>query len=97
MFIKNDIVYAGEPTNDLKVTSARAVGNSCLLVTFSTGETRLFDATELLDLPVFKPLNDEATLATFTIDHGILTWLDGEIDISPKALYARSYAYQEAA
>lgn len=93
MFEKNGIIYASGPNPGIKVTGARFVGNSCLLVTFSTGETRLLDATELTHLPVFAPLANADVLARFSIDHGVLTWLDGTIDIAPEGLYARTYPY----
>ena len=41
----------------------------------------------------FEPLKDEKTLADFTIFHGVMTWLNGEIDIAPETMYAESYPY----
>lgn len=29
----------------------------------------------------------------FALDHGVLTWNEGEIDIAPEALYEKNYAY----
>ena len=63
---------------------------SMLLITFSTGEQRLFDAT-LLTGSAFEPLKDEKTLADFTIFHGVMTWMNGEVDIAPETMYADSY------
>nr|WP_236023631.1 DUF2442 domain-containing protein [Bifidobacterium miconis] len=64
------------------------------MVTFSTGETRLCDFAEMYDdVPAFAPLRDEKTFEDFHIDHGILTWRDGDIDISPAYLYEHSYEY----
>lgn len=88
MYIVDGIAYAGEPTEDMKVESARYMGGFVFLVTFSTGETRLFDVTSLFEYPVFQPLSDEQVAQAFAIDRGVLTWCDGEVDIAPEALYA---------
>ena len=64
-----------------------------MLVTFNTGETRLLDATELTEFEAFAPLGNQETFSSFSIDHGVLQWLDGEIDIAPEGLYLRSFKY----
>ncbi len=93
MFTKDGIVYASEATDGLEVAACRSVGDGILIVTFSTGETRLFDSTCLLGMPAFAPLADESVLEGFEIQDGVLTWNGGEIDISTQALYARSFEY----
>ena len=93
MYIANGRVYASNPIDGLKVLSARVVDDLCLLVTFSTGETRLFDASELLELKAFAPLKDRSLFNDFSIEHGVLTWADGNIDIAPEGLYRRTYEY----
>ncbi len=97
MYIKDGIAYAGEAAPELEVASARYVGNLQMVVTFAGGEERLLDATELSDMPALAPLMDEKVLADFSIDHGVLTWLGGEIDIAPEAAYQRSFEYQRIA
>ncbi len=94
MFVKDGVVYGESKTTELKVESIDPLDDLCMLVTFSTGETRLFDATTLLDLPAFTPLKDKAIFNSAEINHGILTWDDGAIDIAPMALYEKSYAYE---
>ncbi len=79
------------------MASARYVGNSIFLVTFSTGEVRLFDMTRLLHMPVFKPLEDETVVQDFKVGFGVFAWCDGEVDIAHEALYERSYEYQQVA
>ena len=93
MYIKDGIAYAGEAVPELEVASARYVGNLQMVVTFAGGEERLLDATELSDMPALAPLMDEKVLEDFSIDHGVLTWLGGEIDIAPEAAYRRSFEY----
>lgn len=92
MYIIDDVCYAGEATPDIKVKEATMLRGGMLLITFSTGEQRLFDTT-LLTGSAFEPLKDEKTLADFTIFHGVMTWLNGEIDIAPETMYVESYPY----
>ena len=97
MYVIDGVAYAGELVPGISVQGLRPTGNLCMLVTFSTGETRLFDATELLGFPAFGPLADESIFSGAVIDHGIITWLDGEIDISTEKVYKMSYEYDEVA
>ena len=92
MYIIDDVCYAGEATPDIKVKEATVLRGGMLLITFSTGEQRLFDTT-LLTGSAFEPLKDEKTLADFTICHGVMTWMNGEIDIAPETMYVDSYPY----
>lgn len=94
MFEMNGILYADEPSRELEIRSARVPDDHIMLVTFSTGETRLCDFTEMYDdAPAFAPLRDEKAFEDFRIDHGVLTWCNGDIDISPTYLYDHSYEY----
>ena len=63
-----------------------------MLVTFSTGEKRLFDTT-MLNGSAFAPLADEDVFMNPVLFHGVNTWNNGEIDIAPEAVYQNSYAY----
>ena len=67
-----------------------------MLVTFSTGEKRLFDTTELKG-PAFAPLADEKIFNNPVLFHGVITWKNGEIDIAPETVYKESYAYESVA
>lgn len=97
MFVKDGIAYAGEPADEMRVESARVTGELTMLVTFSTGETRVFDASYLLAQPVFEPLESAETFAQFAIDHGAVTWCGGDIDIAPESMYEHSYEYEAVA
>lgn len=94
MYIINGIAYAGEPVSDMKITSVKPLDDMMMLITFSTGETRLYDATQLLEYPAFQPLQDEAVFRSAKIEYGVVTWLDGDIDIAPETMYQNSYAYE---
>ena len=94
MYIVNDICYAGEIQGEIKVTDAKPLRGGIMLVTFSTGEKRLFDTT-LLQGSAFLPLADEKIFSNPKLFHGVITWKDGEIDIAPEMVYQYSYAYED--
>lgn len=96
MYELNGIMYAGENTPELKVTAARVTNDWMMLVTFSNGETRVFDGTRLWGKPVYEPLRNQAVFNDFTIDHGILTWDNGRTDIGTNNLYELCYPYDTA-
>lgn len=95
MYILNDICYAGELREGIKVTEAKPLRGGMMLVTLSTGEKRLFDTT-LLKGPAFEPLRDEKVFKEPVLFHGVITWNNGEIDIAPETVYRDSYAYDSA-
>ena len=64
-----------------------------MLVTFSTGEQRLFDTT-MLTGSAFKLLEDEKVFNNPELFRGVITWNNGEIDIAPETVYRDSYAYE---
>ena len=88
MYIMDGIVYAGEPTESLEITKVKSLDDMIMLVTFSNGETKLFDAT-ILTGPVYEPLKEDK------IEYGVVTWNDGNIDCSPEYIYKNSYEYPE--
>ncbi len=96
MYIIDEICYAGELSDNIKVTEAKPLRGGMMLVTFSTGEKRLFDTTKLQGA-VFKPLLDEQIFNRPVLFHGVITWNNGEIDIAPETVYRESLAYDEGA
>lgn len=92
MFIKDGIIYGSEPQNSLRINLVKPLPDKMLLITFNTGETRLFDA-ELLKGPVFEPLDNPEVFMHPVIDHGVVTWQNGEVDCAPEYMYDRSYEY----
>ena len=96
MYILNNICYAGELRNGIKVTEAKPLRGGMMLVTFSTGEKRLFDTTTL-EGSAFAPLADEVIFNNPVLFHGVITWNNGEIDIAPETVYRNSYAYESMA
>ncbi|MBR1622945.1 MAG: DUF2442 domain-containing protein [Pseudobutyrivibrio sp.] len=94
MFIMDDVCYAGEFKTGIKITDVKPLNGGMMLVTFSTGERRLFDTT-LLSGKAFEPLKDYEIFSKPVIFHGVITWNNGEIDIAPETVYKESYAYSE--
>ena len=86
MYIVNDICYAGEMRDGIKVTEAKPLRGGMMLVTFSTGEKRLFDAS-LLQGSAFAPLAEDKIFCHPVLFHGAITWNNGEIDIAPEMVY----------
>ena len=95
MYFSNGYVYGGTPKEMRKVTDVRVVGEKMLLLRFSSGEERLFDAT-LLQGEVFDPLEDDDVFNAAYIEHGTVTWQNGEIDCSPEYMYEYSVPYIKA-
>lgn len=94
MFEINGIVYANNFAENLKITHVKVTDHLMMLLTFSTGEKRVFDASVLTG-SVFAPLADDEVFNNFKIVHGAVTWLNEEIDCAPEYMYQRSYSYDE--
>lgn len=96
MYAKNGIVYAGNDQKILHVNKAVPHGDYGLTLFFDDGSIRDFDGKKLLDAELFAPLRDPAVFHDFTIDHGVLTWLDGALDVAPEYLYKESTPKNDA-
>ena len=89
---ENGILYADSSKELLKIQDAKVIGSKVLLLTFSSGEKRPSDAT-VLKGNVFAPLNDPAIFNNFKIVHGVITWMNEDIDCAPEYMYEHSHAY----
>jgi len=78
---------------ELTVKNIKVFEPLTMLVTFSTNEVRIFDVMEIVDKPAFKPLEIIDNFKTARVVDGIVTWLDGKIDLAPGAMYNLSYDY----
>ena len=96
MYTKDGICYADEWKERIKITDAKPLRGGMMLVTFSTGEQRLFDTT-LLQGSAFEPLKEEKIFNNPVIFHGVISWDDGKIDIAPETVYKESFAYNKEA
>lgn len=61
MYIIDGICYAGNDVKDIKVKEAKPLRGGMLLVTFTTGEKRLYDTTKLQG-SAFEPLKNDEVL-----------------------------------
>ena len=92
MFTLNGIVYAGERPKNIEIIKAQPLEDMMMILTFSSGEQRLFDAT-LLSGPAFRPLSKPEVFNSCKVVDGVVTWMDEEIDCSPEYMYENSFPY----
>ena len=92
MYIVDDICYAETPMSEVRIVDAKPLVGGMLLVTYLSGEQRLFDTTSL-EGAAFVPLRDESALQTVRAEHGFVSWLDGEIDLAPEYIFENSLPY----
>lgn len=96
MYIVNDIAYAENFNNkELKIIDIKVVSELCMLVTFSNGEKRIFDAKYLLQYPAYKKLEDFEVFKNAYIENGVIVWDNGAIDIGIYAVYENSFVYEQ--
>lgn len=95
MYTINGIVYASQSSNDIKIQSVKVLDDMMMIIMFTSGEKKLFDATVLLSMPAFKILEDVDIFRNARVEHGVIIWNDGELDIAPEYIYKYSFAYNE--
>ena len=96
MFECNGYIYASIPDSAIKIEKVKMLDDMIMLITFSNGETRLFDAT-ILEGPVFEPLKNGSVFKNCIVEHGVATWNNGDIDCAPEYMYEHSYEYAHTA
>ena len=98
MIVRDGKCYADDMKPVLKISSVENLGAYRLRVVFNDGAVRYFDGKQLLaEGAVFSPLADESVFNAFRLDYETLTWLDGDIDISPDYVYANSSVLNKVA
>ena len=96
MYVVDGIAYAENYNSEnLKVVNVKIVSELCMLITFSNGEKRIFDAQYLIQYPIYKKLEDFNIFKNAQIDDGIIVWDNGKIDIGVDTLYNNSYEYEQ--
>ena len=68
------------------VDSVEAREDYTLLITFSGGVRKIYDARPLLTKPIYAALNNLAFFMGATAEYGTVIWND-DIDIAPEHLY----------
>ncbi len=92
MYIEDDICYVGNPGKDVKVVEATPLSGGMMILLFSTGELKLFDATQLKG-GAFDVLKDPTVFDAPHVEHGFVSWADGAVDVAPEYMYENSVAY----
>ena len=77
VYIVNGICYAEKLQEGIKVTEVKPLSGRMLLVTFSTGEKRLFDTTRL-EGSAFDILEDKNIFNNPEVFRGVITWDEAE-------------------
>ena len=86
MTIIDDICYADIENESIRVLEATPINSEALHLVFSTGEEKLFNRNKLTG-SVFEPLQNASVFCNTEIFHGVVTWLNGEIDCAPEYMY----------
>ena len=92
MFIMDGIVYGSESSGMIKVSDIKILPDRIMILTFSNGERRLFDASILQD-GIFERLKNDEIFNSASIEYGVVVWENGEIDCAPEFMYENSYEY----
>lgn len=81
----------------IKVLTARYLGAFKIALEFSTNESGVFDASDLLkrDGILLNPLRNEEFFQRFFVDAGALAWPHG-LELAPGRLYEQAFALQAA-
>lgn len=74
MFVLNGIVHASEKQENIEILSAKPLDDMMMILTFSTGEQRLFDAT-ILKGAAFQPLTNDTIFKNCKVVNGVVTWM----------------------
>ena len=90
MKVINDQVYPENEMPTINVVSVKPLDGHRLWLRFSSGETKIFDASPLLDIDVYSDLKNEALFKQVDLSFGTLAWKNGLIDIAPETLYHQS-------
>ena len=95
MYILNGIAYAHGDADIIEGQHAKPLEDMMMILTFTTGEKRIYDGTKLLQFPAFQPLAEKEIFMAAKVEDGIVIWNNGEIDIATETMYRDSYAYTE--
>ena len=69
-----------------RVSSVETHSDYSMTITFKNGERRLFDASPLLSLPIYRNLGK--VFSSARVEYGTVVWPQ-DMDISPDTLYLR--------
>lgn len=73
---------------DCEVKDVKPLDDYRLLITFATGERKIFDCKSLLQYKINAPLKNKAFFATAKVCAGTVAWNE-KIDIDPEYIYEK--------
>lgn len=76
------------------VKNVIAQNDYTLLLTFITGEQKIFDMKPFLDYPIFRPLKNKGLFLQAHIEGPSVAWTE-QIDMDPEELYEDSVPFQQ--
>lgn len=85
--LKDYICYAKKPLWRVKSVVPR--NDYTMLITFESGEKKLFDASALLTKAIYSPLKNLSFFMGAKVEGDTIIWSE-DIDIAPEHLYANS-------
>lgn len=83
-----DEIIKGTPLGP-RVKQVEPTDNYELILTFNTGEKKMFDVKALFQYPMYAPLKNIGFFKMVKADNMCVYWND-DIDICPDTLYAQS-------
>jgi len=87
MRIIDGIACADTEKTEIRAKAAKALDNFQLWVKFTNDEVRVLDFTTRLQDACYQRLQEEKYFRTVFVEHGVPTWGEGEVDISPAAVW----------
>lgn len=90
MFIKDGMAHADNQEVELEVKRIEYIAENKFKVVFSTNEEKIFDISPLLNSQAFSILKENDNLSKVSLEYGVPSWLDGQIDLSPDYIYSHS-------
>ena len=83
-----DDIIKGQPLGP-RVTAVTPTADYTLLLTFTSGEKRIFDVKPLFEISAFKPLANKSFFESVKVAYGSVLWPQ-DIDYCPDTLYMQS-------
>lgn len=92
MHEEKGIVYSDNLEKMLTVLEIKHLYSGVYLIRFSNEQIRLFDSS-ILKGEVFEPLKNPKIYENPSLEYGIVTWNNGQIDCSPDFMFENSFEY----
>lgn len=89
----NGICYSDNHNSIISVMDVQPLDDYTIIIYFSTGETKLFDANEMLKTSLYSKLKNKEVWNNPTISCGSIAWDQENLDIAPETLYNESVPY----